>query len=109
MKFNHAQFINSITGVSTAAGVLLLMYKRYDLAALAFTLLSAGAAGVLWERYTSRSGHPLSLKALTTKRLPERNGEIDFALTHLPYPTLAAISFFLAKRKARSNHDLQAL
>lgn len=101
MKFNVLQFTNSMTGVSAIVGATLIVAKRYDLAAAVFIALSIGSAGVLWERYSRRVGSHMSLKAFLRKEKPVWEGEVDFLVNHLPYATLAAVSYFLAKRKVK--------
>ena len=98
MRFNISQFITSVTGISTIAGVSLLATRKYDLAAIVFTMLSVGAAGIIWERYSRNAGSALDLKVFTRKTMPEKD-DIDFMLTHSPYPFLALVSYVLAKRR----------
>ena len=99
MRFNWIEFLTSITGVSTITAVSLLAAKKYDLAAAVFAALTIGAVGVFWERYSQRSGSPLNLKVIMKKRLLDKD-EIEFIITHSPYPFLAAATYLLAKRKS---------
>jgi hypothetical protein len=99
MRFDLVQFLTSITGVSSITAVSLLAVKKYDLAAVVFTALTIGAVGVLWERYSRKAGTPLDLRALTKNRLPDQE-DLEFIITHSPYPFLAAATYLLAKRKS---------
>lgn len=101
MKFDPVKYVNSITGVSTIVGATLFATRKYDLATALFIALSIGSTGVLWERYSRRVGSHMNLKAFLSKEKPVWNGELDFLVNHLPYPSLAAISYFLSKKQVR--------
>jgi len=98
MKEKTIEFFSSITGISTITAATLLATKKYDLAAILFTVLSLGAAGVLWERYSRKAGAPLNIKAFAKKGIPDKD-ELDFLAAHSPQIILAATAYYLAKRK----------
>jgi hypothetical protein len=98
MRFDFVNFLTSVTGVSSITATSLLVAKKYDLATVVFTALTIGSLGVLWERYSRKSGAPLDLKVFSKKILPERE-ETEFMVTHAPYVILATISYLLARRK----------
>jgi hypothetical protein len=99
MRFDFFEYLTSVTGITSLAAASLLVTKKYDLAAVTFTALSLGAAGVLWERYSRKAGAPLDLKVFSKRRLPEQE-EIDFILSHSPFPFLAVLSYLLARKRS---------
>jgi len=98
MRFNISQFITSVTGLSTIAGTSLLLTRKYDWAAIVFTVLTIGSLGVIWERYSRKAGAPLDIKVFLKKSLPEKE-ELEFIITHSPYPFLAGATYLLSKKK----------
>ena len=100
MRFDLVQFLTSITGLSSITAGSLLAARRYNLAAAVFTALAIGSVGVLWERYSRKSGSSLDLRTFSKKRLPDQE-ELEFIVAHSPYPFLAAAAYFLAKKKSQ--------
>ena len=98
MKDKLYQFLTSITGVSTLTGTALLATKRYNLATAVFAALALGSFGVLWERYSRKSGSALDLKVFLKKEGIDKE-EMEFLVAHLPYPFLAGRSYYLAKKE----------
>jgi hypothetical protein len=97
IKATPEQFINSVTGITAIAGASLLLARRFDLAALVFGALALGSFGVAWDRYSTKSGLALDIRAFRQKRLPDED-ELEFIATHAPYAVLSLASY-LAGRK----------
>lgn len=92
-------YMNSVTGLSALTGVGLVFLKRFDLAALAFGALAIGAAGVAWDRYSTKSGAALDIRSFQKLRLPDEE-ETGFIVSHVPYVFFAVVSLY-ADRKLR--------
>lgn len=91
------QFVNSITGITALTGASLLLLRKFDLAALLFGSLALGSFGVAWDRYTTKSGWALDIRAFRKKRLPDEE-ELEFILTHVPYAVLSVASYFAGRK-----------
>ncbi len=89
--------MNSITAWTALAGVSLLLFRQFRLASLVFAALTLGSLGVVWERYSAKSGSALDIRVFKKKRLPD-DGELEFIVGHLPYLLLAAASHYLGSR-----------
>lgn len=100
MKDKLYQFLTSITGVSMITGTTLLAAKKYNLAYAVFAALALGSIGVLWERYSRKTGSALDLRVLVKKEKLDKE-EMEFLLTHLPYPFLAGLSYYLSNKKKK--------
>lgn len=99
MKNKFNEFISSITGISSIAALGLLVAKKYDAATMLFTVISIGAAGILWERYSRKAHATLNIKAFS-KRRPLDRDDLEFLIAHSPHIILAATSYFLARQRA---------
>jgi hypothetical protein len=104
MKNKFSEFIGSITGVSSITALCLLAAKKYDAAAMLFAVVSVGAAGILWERYSRKAQAPLNFKAFSKRRMLDGD-ELQFLIAHSPHVILAAASYFLAKQKAAKENS----
>ncbi|HSX57957.1 MAG TPA: hypothetical protein VLE47_01635 [Candidatus Saccharimonadales bacterium] len=94
-------FINSITAWTAIVGMSLLLLRQFRLASLVFAALSLGSAGVVWDRYSTKSGSSMDIRVFKKRRVPDES-EMEFIVGHLPYLFLAAASYY-AEQKLKKN------
>lgn len=86
----YAQLADTLTGWMYVVGITLFLLRRPRMSGAVLLALGAGSLGILWDRFSTRSGAPRRIRSvLKPTRFPA--DDVSFAVSHIPAAIAGAL------------------